>query len=92
MTYPHIHHFGNDALSAVCNEAMGRVLQPIDIELACRYFQEADWIAEGIGRRDPDSHMPGIFTRLSPLLEDRCSWGACQTAHTWAVDTVWNEG
>ncbi|WP_157118825.1 hypothetical protein [Azohydromonas lata] len=72
-----MHYFGSDALAAVCCEAMGKVLHPIDGELACVYLQEANWIAEWLGRCNPHSEMPAIFTLLSPEMEGRCSQGAC---------------
>lgn len=75
---PYLHHFGNDALGAVCNAAMARALANIDPERSCDYDNEAAFIAEANGRLEPDAPMPALFHTLAPQLEAYCSQGACE--------------
>lgn len=77
MSALYLHAFGITPPGALCNEAMGRILQPIHEGLACSYFQEAAWIAEALGRNCPEADMPAVL-QSSALLEARYWDGAYQ--------------
>lgn len=70
-----LHFFGDDPLDAVCSEAMGRIVQPFDLDLAYQYFRQANWIAQSIGRRDWRAGTPTAF-RNCPDLQDEFNEGA----------------
>lgn len=68
-TAQYLHDFGNDALGAVCNQAMARVMAGIDNERAQAYESDALWIAEYMGRQDWRASAPAEFNSNPKLLD-----------------------